>query len=83
MGDFSRVQFSSAVIAVMIIFLNSVAIYKMVKPKLRVKLIKNNAKDNNARLHIMETALQKSEDTLNKRENSTENKQIKEQTANK
>ena len=75
--------FSSPVIAVMIIFFNSVAIYKMVKPKLRVKLIKNNAKDNNARLHIMETALQKTEDTLNKRENSTENKQIKEQTANK
>ena len=31
----------------------------------------------------METVLQKTEDTLNKRENSTENKQIKEQTANK
>ena len=55
----------------------------MAKPKLKVQLIKNNAKGNNARLHTMETTLQKVEDTTNERENSTENERIKEHTVNK
>ena len=55
----------------------------MAKPKLKVQLIKNNAKGNNARLDTTETTLQKVEDTTNERENSTENEQIKEHTANK
>lgn len=38
----------------------------MAKPKLKVQLIKNNAKGNNARLDTTETTLQKVEDTTNK-----------------
>ena len=55
----------------------------MAKPKLKVQMIKNNAKGNNARLDTLETTFQKAEDTINERENSTENEQIKEHTANK
>ena len=55
----------------------------MAKPKLKAQMIKNNAKSNNARLDTLETTFQKAEDTINERENSTENEQIKEHTANK
>ena len=73
----------SSAIAVMIIILNSMAIYSMVKPKSRVKPISNDDKANITRLQTMERPTQKDKDTVKEIEYSIENAKTKEQIANK
>lgn len=73
----------SSAIAVMIVILNSIAIYRMVKPKSRVKPISNDGTANNTRLHIMERPIQKDQDTVKEVKYSIENGKSKEEIENK
>ena len=75
--------FVSPVIAVMIIIFNSIGIYKMVKPKSRVRPITVNEKTNNTRLQTIERPLQKFQDAVNETEKSIENGKTEEQLTNK
>ena len=73
--------FVSLVIAVMIIIFNSIAIYKMVKPKSRVRPISFNDNNKNRRLQTKERPLQKFQEAVNETEKSTE--KTEEQVTNK
>ena len=73
----------SSAIAVVIIFLNSIAIYRMVKPKSRVEPISNDDKGTSTRLQTMERSIQKDQNTVKELEYITENGKTKAQLAKK